>query len=448
MSVFLRVNDLVQFSNDVDLRTGAVPRLYTQGDLLLPSKTRPVAVVRDATLAFDVMGIEGRLGPLPGSALFSDLPGFPFILGTRSVVIGADSVDLQAIAFVGSPGVSELARLEAVVRFGADDCPRLVRMRGLAGYVTPSISFVEIDGQYDCAASRFHGRVVCRFPFTDQPSFIGEFGVESCGFNRVDLTLGNIRGEGITITPPVVPVRLKAGRDLVVRLEHICDRDPFLIYVGTRATLCIDAGLECVSIRGEFFRVADLGLGYQHPYNFDIRGGTAQVLGFPVAGLRGRFQGNQPPIGMLLRGYATLAAFMEGSADLAFSLSRALVYGTIRGALQVPAFSCDPVNILCKAVRAGLTELAGPLPARFANATLTITARAAEDSWSGTGQAELNVGTWPLVVLVQLADEGATLQLGVNYSQMYSLDLGFSTRQGGPDNGTMGTPTSMSRAGH
>lgn len=424
----VRVNDLARFSGDVQLDVGREPPvLVSDGDLLVQSEGGWLRILESTRMGFEVMGTESRLDPMLGYPMF--LFVLPNVLGLQSLVFGTERVDARSVAVVGLSGIAELARIDTTHRFVAGRCPELVETRVLTGAVSPSISFAEVELEYDCNTKRLDTRFVCRFPFSGGPSFVGSFGFDPCGLNRFHVTLGQVLGEGITITPPVVPVRLKAGRDLVVRGDHVCDREPLFIYVGTRATLCIETGVECISIPGEFFRVADLGLGYQHPLNFDIAGGTAQVLGFPVAGLRGRIQGNQPPYGMLLRGYATVAQFVEGSADLGVSFSRALAYGSIRGQLQIPSFSCDPVNYLCKTVRSLLTKLAGPLPARFADTTLVVTGRASEQSWSATAHASMHLGNWPLVVLVQLADEGATLQVGSNYAQMYALDFsGPSTR--------------------
>ncbi|MCX8072088.1 MAG: PKD domain-containing protein [Candidatus Binatia bacterium] len=442
----LRINDLAQFTRPVQLYTGSNPRLVALGELLVRSQSGTVWIrpKGDQVLAFDIEGAQSRLDSSPGfSTPGLVIVGLPTIgvVALRSLVFRPEEVLARIVSIVGLSGVAELARIDGTQRFAPGRCPEFVELRVLSGSVSPSISFAEIEVRYDCERQRLDTRFVCRFPFSGLPSYIGTFGFEPCGFNRFDATIGQFFGEGVTITPPVVPVRLKAGRDLVVRGDHICDGDPFAIYVGTRATLCIDVGVDCVSIPGEFFRIADLGLGYQHPFNFDIRAGTAQILGFPVAGLRGRLQGNQPPLGMFVRGYANLAQFVAGDADLSFSFSRPLVYGGIRGTLQIPQFACDPVNFVCKVTRRLLTEVAGPLPVQFANTSVVVAGRAGLDTWSATAQANLQLRGWPLVVLLQLAPEGATLQFGRNYAEMYSLDLGSSVQRAASGSGTIDIPT-------
>ena len=424
----VHANDLLRFRGDVILtpdQFGEV--LMSTGDLyvVLPGG-QEVAIVRGRNLMYDVQPDEGRLDPRLGNPDFFafDLGGLPLplIVGGSPIHVSRDAVAISTVAVVGIPGILELSRIDTRVRFPRGDWPYLDRFAVLAGYVTPSISFAEVTGNYDGRNDRLDIRFVCRFPFSGGPSFVGTYGFDHCGPNRFDVTLGGFFEEGITITP-MAPVRLKAGKDLVVRGDHICDREAFSIYVGTRATLCVETGVKCVSIPGEVFRIADLGLGYQHPFNFDIRGGTAQVLGFPVAGLRGRIQGNQPPMGMLTRGYARIPNIFEGNADLGWSFSRAMVMGSLAGDLTIQPFSCDFANIPCKMTKAMLRKFVGPLPARLANATLELAGRFSETDWSATAIGRVQLSNWPLVTVVQFAQEGIVILVGPNYRNLYGFGL-------------------------
>jgi len=423
----VNINQSLWFSGEVFYEARSEPAfgaLITSGRLFVKLMSGESTLVQGNDLTYEVRGDERALHPVSGNPDFFsfDLGGLPLpIVGARPLVIGANHVKLATLAWLGIPGLLDLARLETEVTFPNGGEPELTRFEAVAGSVSKSISFAEITGTYDPRNNKLDMSTVCRFPFSGGASFAGKFGFERCGPNLVDLTLGGLFSDGIAITPPGVPLRFKAGKDLVIRTEHMCDRFPFLIYLGTRATLCVDVGLDCISIPGEFFRISDLGAGYQHPLNFDIRGGTPTVLGYPIASARGKIQGNQPPYGVLLRGNANLGGFIQGAVDVAVSFSRALVSGSMRGTLHVPNFSCGAANVPCKLVKNVLKRFAGALPASFADVTMTLLGRADTTTWSGTATGNLDVGPVRLVSLLQFAEEGATLQIGTNYASMYSF---------------------------
>lgn len=422
----VNINQSLWFSGDVLYQARPEPAygdLVTTGSLYVNLMAGQAVLVQGNELAFEVRGDERALHPSPGNPDFYlfDLGGLPLpIVGERPLTIGTNHVKLATLAWIGIPGFLDLARLETEVTFPNGGEAALTRFEGVGGSVSKSISFAEITGTYDPRINKLDINTVCRFPFSGGASFAGKFGFLSCGPNLVDLTLGGLF-DGIAITPPAVPLRFKAGSDLVIRAEHMCDRYPLLIYLGTRATLCVDIGIDCISIPGEFFRINDLGAGYQHPLNFDIRGGTPTVLGYPIAGARGKIQGNQPPYGVLLRGYANLGGFINGAIDVAVSFSRGLLTGSMLGALQVPNFGCSATNLPCKVVKNALKRFVGSLPASFANVAMTLVGRADTSTWSGTATGNLDIGPIRLVSLIQFADEGATLQIGTNYASMYSF---------------------------
>ncbi len=425
----VRANNMLRFKGDVSLSETPLgeTRLLAKELYLVWPDGREGTLVRGDQIWYEVHSDEGRLDPMaghPGYFAFH-LGGLPLPILQRGspIYVSSDAVTLATIASIGIPGFMELARMDARVRIPRGGWPDIERLEFLEGSITPSISLLEVGGTYNGLENRWDAlRLVCRFPFSGGPSFVGSLGFDNCGPNRFDVTLGGIFEDGITITP-IAPVRLKAGRDLVVRGDHICDGEAFSIYVGTRATLCVETGVKCVSIPGEVFRIADLGLGYQHPFNFDIRGGTAQVLGFPVAGLRGRIQGNQPPMGMLTRGYARIPNIFEGNADLGWSFSRAMVMGSLAGDLTIQSFSCDFANIPCKMTKAMLRKFVGPLPARLANATLELAGRFSETDWSATAIGRVQLSNWPLVTVVQFAQEGIVILVGPNYRNLYGFGL-------------------------
>jgi subtilisin-like proprotein convertase family protein len=422
----VNIDQSLWFTGDViywDRPTEGTGKLETQGSLYVKLRNRSVPLVSADFLAFEVRGDENALHPLPGNPDYYDfdLGGLRLpIFGAKPILVSPSAVRLATLATVGAPGILDLARIATEVTFTNGGDVALTRLEVVSGDLTPSISVAEVSATYDPHRNKLDVRTVCRFPFSGGTSYVGTFGFDSCGPNRIDLTLGGLF-EGIPITPPHLPVKLKAGRDLVVRADHICDRYPFFIYLGTRATLCVGPGIDCVSIPGEFFRIADLGAGYQHPLNFDIRGGTPTVLGYPVAGARGKIQGNEPPYGIFVRGTANFAGFLTGALDAALSFTRMELIGSSRGTLQVPNFTCAINNHFCKITKAIFRSTFGPLPAQFADEVVDIIGRADPDAWSGTLRGKLEVSPVSIAFLVQLGPEGATLQLGTNYENLFPL---------------------------
>lgn len=428
-----RINGVLAFSDRlmfVPTADRASGPLVTSGELSVDVAAGKVALVKGPSLTFDLDGNAGVLLPAPGNPdrFAPTLGGLP--LGLEAgipIAVGASSVTIQPYSWIGIPDVLDLARLREEVVYPKGGEIVVTKAEVTSGELTPSISFVNVAMKYDPKTRALDVRTGAKIPFSkwlvgeSGYSLDAQWGAKASGLNRAKLTIGGIKWN---IPLGGYPPAWFVLNDFVGELDHVCDEEGFLIGLGGRGNLCLGPSFAtCAAVPGEFFRISDMMLAYQHPFRFILRGGTPQVLGYPMGNAKGVMNFGGPPYGLHVDGALSVANVLQGAAGVGLSLTRLSLLGQVAGSLEVPDFSCQPTSYACRVVKAAVAQTAGGLPARLSNVTADIDGTIAAGSMLFTGGFRGMAAVGPLSLAFQIAIDttGAAVLFGTNYSNLIGV---------------------------
>jgi PKD repeat protein len=398
--------------------------------------------------SLDVNWDQGEMVPLPGSPTLYDfkLGGLPLMVAADlPLVVGTDSLTIQPYSWIGIPDVLDLCKMSGEILLPRDGEETVLKAAVVQGEITPSISFVNVTMKYDPKTGALDVKTAAKIPFSKW--LVGEsgygldaqWGFRPCGLNRAKVTIGGIKWN---IPLGGYPPAWFVLNDFVGELDHVCDAEGFLIGLGGRGNLCVGPSFTgCVAVPGEFFRISDMMLAYQFPFRFILRGGTPQVLGYPVASARAVFNFGGHPLGMHVDGWMNVAGILQGSAGVGVSLTRLALLGQLDGSFQIPDFTCARTSYACRAIKSAVAWAAGGLPRKLSGVSATIDGdvEPAKMAINGAFRGMTSVGPLSLAFQVSVDESGAGLLLGTNYSNLIDLNplttvaaLGAAAERGVP----------------
>jgi len=390
------------------------------GRVYVPAAGGDVELFASPPPAFSVLWNAGTMQPLaPPLTLYSWAGGgLPLWLGEGPLALEPAALLLSPLGIIGVPGTLELARYTSSWRLAAGAPPQFLAMALKAAEVTPSLSIGALEATYapppqdvlDVSAS-------LQFPFSQGPSFAAAFQHRPCGLNKADVTLAGLFGNDVPIAA-VGPVTLGiAGWRSA--LDHVCDGEGLAVLLGGSLEVAV-AGVE---IPGEYFSIDDVSLKYEHPHDFEIQGGTAKVLGFPVANVHGHIRAGTPPYRVQVSGSVDLAGALVGRVTEMHSLDSSRISGNAVGVGRIPEFSCSWWNQPCTVVRALARAALGPLPYEVQGQSLFAQGSVdrASGAWQGTFMTEYAVRSITLSVVVEAGPGGTTVLVGDNLGNLFEL---------------------------
>ena len=356
--------DTYTFTGDVDINnmlffTGSVTftgnpasgsgKLSTDGNIFVELSKGDETLLKGPGLVFDVDGTGGKLFPRLADPKFTyagGLGGVPIYVSGLPITFATNGVQTESIFYIGIPDLFTIATAKAVQLYPSDGERVLLSAEVVAmeSSIAPSVKFLSMSLTYDPKTDKLEGKISVGFPFFDK-------------MWGVDLAVRVVQGcfNGLDLSVPLL-VALPLGTSglelaaVTVKMDNIC--------VG-QFTIFLGGDLKLVGTDPVLFVIKDAGIQYYYPLSLEVKAGTANVFGYPMAEASGRANLNSYSGTFFVK--ANVVDFVQG--DIRFSLiaPKKWFMGRFFGRVQIPDFQCAWTSVTCRSLRTLITSMV-PLP--------------------------------------------------------------------------------------
>jgi PKD repeat protein len=405
----------------------------------------------DSQNSFEVDGVSGSLLPNWGTSprqLGIDFVVPLFLMGD-AFVLTPQGVTIQAIMYVGIQGAATLGSVKLTSFFPTNGYGTIEDASVVLGQLTRNITLAEAKLKYEEGPG---GKKLTGTFKVKPPKKIWDFGFEG-SLSFASNCFYKINGFGITVPlpEPGIPIFSTglSAKDATFEISGLC-LAPFSFFVGGNLKIVGDGAWFPRPWPDKLFTINHVGLKYQHPFRFEVDGGTAMLLGYPQANLKGTLDCQKGKRYFWLRGKLNALEILKGHVDYR------LIGPTLRGAgsanlaLRIDAISCDAGGWVCRTVRSTIRSVV-TLPFTAAEAGYEVKVRF--DPWATppTGymdfQGMIQVGPLGLAAAAGVDPDAIHIRLGTNYENMCSVwgPRGFRRVPGGGIEQTLQVPPSQER---
>jgi hypothetical protein len=411
------INDMVFFTEPLTLEGDPISGegiLTTDGLVQVASGPVKETLFSGVGLPIEIDGKAGTLEPATPDPDFKygfTLGGVTLVAKGTPIEVGEDQVTVTPTFFVGIEPLFTLAEVKTTIIFPKGQWKELTGLSLVSAKVLQA-PVLEMEGKYTPEAGVFELKAAIGFPFVEAPSVSGGFSLWYGCFNGWEAGVEARREALLDFS-----LRGRAGEvsGATLGMDHICDQDPFKIYIA--------GSLVLKELDEDYFGLKDIRLEYEHPLVFNLSGGGVIFMAYPVGEMRGTLRLKPDNPVATFRWKVNLATVFQADMNVYLSVNRKLFTMNAGGALVIPEFdfNCGTYNYPCKALRRAI-KAAVTLPYTVDGVQMDgAIQKMAGGDWDGHLRGPVILGPLSAVAELQFHNLSWSLLVGRNYQNLYEV---------------------------